>query len=126
MARLRCQQPGSDQYVACDLILQERAGLEIVLQSRACMAQGNTVRITSPVRQVLTEDGCTVPAGTMWTINGVFDAGTRVAMEVEAPRLQFPADMRVQGAWPEWTLYYEDGADDDYDDLIMLVRALPE
>jgi hypothetical protein len=31
----------------------------------------------------------------------------------------------VSGSYPEWTLTYEDGADEDFDDMIMTLTALP-
>jgi hypothetical protein len=39
--------------------------------------------------------------------------------------LSNPPQLRVSGAYPEWTLTYEDGVDQDFDDLVMTLTALP-
>jgi hypothetical protein len=33
--------------------------------------------------------------------------------------------LRVSGNYPEWVLTFEDGADQDFNDLVMTLTALP-
>ncbi len=56
---------------------------------------------------------------------GPFAAGTEISAEVIAPLLSNPPALRVEGSYPEWTIKYEDGDDDDFNDLIMTVTATP-
>jgi hypothetical protein len=45
--------------------------------------------------------------------------------EVVAPLLKNPPQLRVSGSYPEWVLTYEDGVDQDFDDMVLTVTALP-
>jgi len=112
-------------YVACTLRLEQEAGFKVVLNSTNCEAHGNVFRITAPVRQTLTTDGCYDQAGRQLTSAGAFPAGTEISAEMVAPLLANPPALRVSGSYPEWVLTYEDGVDQDYDDLVMTVTALP-
>jgi PKD repeat protein len=112
-------------FVACKLRLEEPSGFKVVLNSTSCEAHGNVFRITEPVADTLTVDGCYEDAGKELSFAGPFPAGTDISAEVIAPLLANPPALRVTGAYPEWTLNYEDGADTDFDDLIMTVTALP-
>ncbi len=113
-------------FVSCTLRLEEPSGFKVVLNSKSCEAHGNVFRITAPVVDTLTVDGCYEAVNTEITHAGPFPAGTEIAAEVIAPLLANPPALRVAGAYPEWTLSYEDGVDTDFDDLIMTVTALPE
>lgn len=116
---------GNDQYIDCELTLEETAAIEIELLDRNCTAIGNTVRILTPVEETLTTDGCRTPVlGTLWSYPGPFGPGTNVAMEFVAPRLNYDPGMRVEGEYPTWTLFFEDGGDQDFYDLVMEVRAV--
>jgi hypothetical protein len=33
--------------------------------------------------------------------------------------------LQVAGEYPEWTLTYEDGADSDFNDMVLTLTALP-
>jgi len=44
---------------------------------------------------------------------------------VVAPLLANPPRLRVDGAYPVWTLTYEDGADNDFNDMNLTLTALP-
>ncbi len=112
-------------FVACKLRLEEPSGFKVVLNSSSCEARGNVFRITEPVADTLTVDGCYEADGTEIQFAGPFPAGTEIAAQVMAPLLANPPALRVTGAYPEWTLSYEDGVDTDFDDLIMTVTALP-
>jgi PKD repeat protein len=112
-------------YVGCTLRLEQEAGFKVVLNSRSCEAHGNIFRITAPVQQTLTNDGCYAQVGTQLTSAGAFAAGTEISAEVVAPLLANPPALRVSGSYPEWVLTYEDGVDQDFDDLVMTLTALP-
>jgi PKD repeat protein len=112
-------------FVACKLRLEEPSGFKVVLNSSSCTAHGNVFRVTEPVVDTLTIDGCYETSGKQIYFAGPFPAGTDIGAEVIAPLLANPPALRVSGAYPEWTLHYEDGADADFDDLIMTVTALP-
>ena len=112
-------------FVACKLRLEEPSGYKVVLNSSSCTAHGNVFRITEPLAQTLTDDGCYEAAGTEIQAAGPFPAGTEIAAEVIAPLLANPPALRVSGSYPVWTLNYEDGVDTDFDDLVMTVTAMP-
>ena len=69
--------------------------------------------------------GCYEPSGTQLVFAGPFAAGTDIAAEMVAPLLASPPRLQVTGAYPEWTLTYEDGADADFNDMILTLTALP-
>jgi hypothetical protein len=123
-ATLQCVGPTGQLFI-CDLELTSAGGFEVELLGSACQAHGNTLRLTKPSAQTLTEDGCYAPAGTKWTFAGPFNAGTKVGMEVEAAELEHAPVLRVTGAYPEWHIEFEDGFDADFDDLRLAVRATP-
>lgn len=112
-------------FVACTLRLEQEAGFKVVLNSTSCQAHGNLFRITAPVQQTLTEDGCYDQVGKEIVFAAAFPAGTEISAEVVAPLLANPPRLRVSGSYPEWILTYEDGVDDDFNDLIMTLTALP-
>jgi len=112
-------------FVGCTLRLVQEAGFKVVLKSSSCEAHGNLFRITGPVTQTLTEDGCYDQIGKQIVFAAAFPAGTEISAEVVAPRLANPPQLQVTGSYPEWTLTYEDGADQDFNDLVMTLTALP-
>lgn len=112
-------------FVACTLRLEQEAGFKVVLNSASCDAHGNLFRITAPVAQTLTSDGCYDQPGKQITFSAAFPAGTEISAEVVAPLLANPPQLRVSGSYPEWTLTYEDGGDSDFNDLVMTLTALP-
>jgi hypothetical protein len=77
------------------------------------------------VQSTLTSDGCYEQDGRTLSFVGPFPAGTEISAEVEAPLLRDPPRLRVSGAYPVWNLTFEDGEDEDFNDLIMTLRALP-
>ncbi len=74
---------------------------------------------------VVTSDGCYEAAGTELQLDGPFAAGTEISAKVVAPLLSNPLQLRVEGAYPEWTFLFEDGADQDFNDLVLTLTALP-
>ena len=112
-------------FVSCTLRLEEEAGFKVVLNSSSCEAHGNLFRITAPVNGTLTSDGCYDQDGKQIVFSAAFPAGTEISAEVVAPLLDNPPQLRVSGSYPEWVLSYEDGVDQDFNDLVMTVTALP-
>jgi PKD repeat protein len=112
-------------YVACTLRLEQEAGFKVVLNSTSCEAHGNLFRITAPVTGTLTTDGCYDNPGKQLVFAAPFPAGTEISAEVVAPLLDNPPQLRVAGNYPEWVLTYEDGVDQDFNDLVMTLTALP-
>jgi PKD repeat protein len=112
-------------FVACKLKLTADAGYKVTLVSSSCDAHGNLFRIVEPVVDTLTVDGCYEQAGTEIVRAGPYPAGTDISAEIVAPLLVSPPRLRVTGSYPQWTLEFEDGADGDFNDLVMTVEALP-
>jgi hypothetical protein len=117
------------------LTLEDDAIVTVTLESRECTARNNTFRITQPAEEVLITDGCYSPAvGFTWDLNGgnAYAAGTNLNAEVISGSLKqevAPA-LRVLGAYPEWTLEFDDGEDatppePDFNDLVIKIRATP-
>jgi PKD repeat protein len=121
--------------VDCVLTLEDDATVSVTLESRECTARNNTFRITEPAEEVLITDGCYTPeVGFSWDLNGgnVYEAGTELNAEVISGSLKqevAPA-LRVLGAYPTWTLEFDDGEDatppePDFNDLIIKITATP-
>ena len=113
-------------FVGCTLKLEQPAGFKVRLVSSDCRAHGNVFRVTTPVQDTLVTDGCYATVGEEMLHAGPFPAGTSISAEVIAPLLTNPPSLRVSGEYPEWTLTYEDGDDTDYNDLVMVLTAIPQ
>jgi PKD repeat protein len=121
--------------VDCTLTLEDDAIVTVTLESRECTARNNTFRITQPAEEVLITDGCYEPeVGTSWALNNgeAYEAGTQLNAEVISGSLKLETDpaLRVVGAYPEWTLEFDDGEDatppePDFNDLIITITATP-
>jgi hypothetical protein len=112
-------------FVSCTLKLEQEAGFKVVLNGSSCEAHGNIFRTTAPISGTLTDDGCYEQNGKQLVFNGPFPAGTEIGAEVVAPRLANPPRLKVDGEYPVWTLTYEDGFDNDFNDLELTLTALP-
>lgn len=115
--------PGASEQFNCAMTLPESTGFAVTLQNSDCRAHGNTVHLLKPVDQILTTDGCYAPIGSEWLFAGPYDAGTAVAMEIVSAKLANPPGVELVGEYPTWTIYFEDGDDDDFDDLVLTVSA---
>ena len=70
---LSCVDPSAPGgFVSCKLTLTEPAGYKVVLQSTSCVAHGNLFRVTEPVVDTLTTDGCYQQAGAQTPGSGRF------------------------------------------------------
>ncbi len=112
-------------FIACTLRLEQEAGFKVVLNSSNCEAHGSVFRITAPAQATLTNDGCYEQQGKQLVFAAAFPAGTEISAEVVAPLLNNPPQLRVSGSYPEWVLTYEDGVDQDFDDMRLTLTALP-
>ena len=72
--------------------------------------------------------------GTSWNLNNgeAYVAGTELNAEVISGSLKLETDpaLRVVGAYPEWTLEFDDGEDatppePDFNDLVITITATP-
>ena len=126
-AGLTCQDPSnSGGFVGCELELDEPAGFKVTITHiSTCEAHGNLFRITAPVIDTLTTDGCYDQEGKELVFEGPFPTGTKITAEAQAPPLKKAPSLKVEGSYPEWTLHFEDGVDDDFDDLTFTLTALP-
>ncbi len=135
-ASLQCVDaaPGHSGFASCDLVLEADARVTVKLEDRSCDAHGDKFRITAPILETLFADGCYTPAvGTSFAINGgaVFAAGTHLQADVVsgATNQQTAPALHVSGAYPTWTLSFDDGVggahEPDFNDLVMTVTATP-
>ncbi len=135
-ATLQCESaPGTGQFATCDLEILADAVVTVTLQSRECTAHGNAFQITEPIAVTLFTDGCYSPAeGTPFTLNGgvAFVAGTRLKAQVisGSTEQEVAPALHVEGAYPTWTLKFDDGEDatppePDFNDLILTITAAP-
>ena len=133
-ATLKCEDaPGTGQFVSCDLVLDQDSRVTVNLESRSCLAHGNTFEMTAPVPETLFTDGCYTPNTGPFALNGgaVFAAGTHLKAQVISGALNqslAPA-LHVSGSFPQWTLTFDDGVagagEPDFNDLVITVTADP-
>jgi PKD repeat protein len=123
---------------ACTLVLDQASTVVVTLESSECTARNNSIVITAPVLDTLFTDGCYsptpgTPEATFQLNNGAaFVAGTQLSAEVLSGSLRqevAPA-VRVTGAFPTWTIEFDDGEDatppePDFNDLVISVTATP-
>lgn len=122
---LVCEPGGTDEF-NCAMELQEEAGLQLDLETFTCGAHGNTIWLRQPVDQVLTTDACYLADDEKsWTFAGPYPPGTVVTLEIISAELELPADLQLTGEYPTWVIYFEDGGDRDYDDLVLTISAVP-
>jgi hypothetical protein len=124
ISRLTCAQP-TGPVVDCDLVLESTGGFRVMLTGAECVAHGNTLRLTKPVSETLNSDGCYAPVGTEWAFPGPYAAGTPISIEVGSASTKGPPALRVSGAYPKWTINFEDGSDSDFNDLVLDVEPIP-
>jgi hypothetical protein len=113
------------------------------MTSHDCELGGNKFEVTQPVQRTLFFNGCSEvlePAGKQYPITDasgaprVFDAGTQVQTRFTqgtagagSPPPGTPT-IRLDGAWPTWTLNIDDGGnpgpgEPDYNDIVLTANA---
>lgn len=119
---LECGQVGAAD---CGLPLEAQASFTLTITSIDCEARDNKIRVTAPIADELTDDACYEDVGKAWTFAGPFAPGTELNFEIESRQLRNAASLRATGAYPSWTLTFEDGGDQDFNDIVMQVTATP-
>ncbi len=109
----------------CTLPLPESARFEVTLTSTSCEAGGNEIKITQPLVQTLTTNGCYAAVGTKWTFDGPYAAGTQLNFTIISKVINGTPALRATGAYPTWTITFEDGADSDFNDIVLTVQGFP-
>jgi len=117
----------------CTLLLDQRATVQVTLQSHDCEAHGNTFVITQPAVDTLFTDGCFATVNQPFNLNNgnAYDAGTQLAAEVlTGVAGSTNAQLQVTGTFASgWTLKFDDGFvgpnEPDFNDLVILVKATP-
>ena len=139
-AGLQCDN-GSGVLVACTLLIEERSRVTVRMVSNACNARGNTLKVTfttpAVVTQTLFTNGCREPLSPPaepYRVRGntPLDAGTELEAEFTSGSTEpdrVPPRTRVTGAFPTWTLEFDDGEDPsnpgepDFNDIVLEVHA---
>jgi PKD repeat protein len=122
--------------VDCSLVLEQDATVKVTLESSSCSAHNNTFVITAPAIDTLFKDGCySPPAGTSFDLNdgNAYTANTQLDAVVISGslKLKIAPAVRVKGAYPTWTIEFDDGQvatppdEPDFNDLIITVTATP-
>lgn len=124
--------------VDCTIVLTSKSTVTITVTAVDCEFIGNAFAITEPIQETVFTDGCQVANGTPFPINGggAFDAGTNLQAQFTQgtkPRPgdpdPGPASTRVSGAFPDWTIEFDDGGnagapgEPDFNDIVLTVHA---
>lgn len=99
----------------------------ITLTSTSCTAKGTTIQVTAPVTQKLTDDGCSEDQGMSWNVGSAtsgFPGGTQLNFSIISDETNSPPSFRLQGAYPDWSIQFEDGGDTDFNDVVLAVHAV--
>lgn len=122
----------------CTIVLTAARKVTITVAASDCQFIGNSFAITQPIQEQVFTDGCTLADGTSFTINGgaAFAAGTSLQAQFTQGTKPRPADpdpgpasTRVSGAFPEWTIEFDDGGntgapgEPDFNDIVLTVTA---
>ena len=120
---LKCVQPGGGT-VGCDITIPTSASkVRITLTGHDCDAHGNIISISEPAAATLTNDACYETVGTFVEIPGPFSSA-HVAMRVTSKLITNPPELHVTGDAPTWTVYFEDGGDQDFNDAELKIEAI--
>ncbi|HEU4827859.1 MAG TPA: hypothetical protein VFT04_01560 [Gemmatimonadales bacterium] len=109
----------------CGLPLDEQARFEVTLLSHSCAAHDNEIHVIAPESERLTDDACYEEVGKVWAFEGPYAAGTTLNFRIDSFEQLNPPSFVSSGAYPEWTLTFEDGGDSDFNDIVLRVRAIP-
>ena len=123
-SELQCGDPGAPP-TSCTLPIEERSSFRVRLVSTSCTARNNKILLISPVQDELTDDACEEDAGKEWEFEGPFAAGTQLNFRIESFQQPNPPRFLASGAYPTWTLTFEDGFDTDFNDIVLQVTATP-
>lgn len=133
----------SDSTANCTMDLNQKSIVTVTVQSTLCQFVGNTFIMPSPAAtpsDTLFKDGCKVPAGTVYTINGPnpdksFPASSHVAaLFIQGHRKptdppKGPPATKVTGSSPDWTVAIDDGGnvggvgEPNFTDIVLAVHV---
>ena len=120
---LKCVQPGGGT-VGCDITIPSSASkIRITLVDHDCDAHGNVISVTEPSPVTLTTDACYETKGKVIEIPGPFSSA-HLAMKVTSTLITNPPELHVTGSSPTWTVYFEDGGDQDFNDATLKIEAI--
>ena len=120
---LKCVQPGGET-VGCDISIPTSASkVRITLVSHDCDAHGNIIAISEPAAVTLTTDACYETVPKVVEIPGPFTAA-HVAMKVTSELITNSPELHVTGSSPSWTVNFEDGGDQDFNDAVLTIEAI--
>ena len=122
----------------CTIVLTSKSTVTITVAAADCEFIGNAFAITEPIQEPVFTNGCPLADGTSFNINGggAFDAGTNLQAQFTQGTKPRPADpdpgpasTRVSGAFPDWTIEFDDGGnagavgEPDFNDIVLTVHA---
>jgi hypothetical protein len=120
---LKCVQPGGGT-VGCDITIPDNASkVRITLVSHDCAAHGDIISISEPAATTITTDACYESVPKSIEIPGPFTSA-HLAMKVTSELITNSPELRVTGSSPNWTINFEDGGDQDFNDAVLTVEAL--
>jgi hypothetical protein len=122
-----CGEPGSTADCPTTPDTVDQAYFTITLTSTSCTAKGTTIRVTAPVSQTLTDDGCYEPFPKTWNVGSAssgFAAGTQLNFSITSDETGSAPSFLLTGAYPDWDINFEDGGDNDFNDVVLKVHAI--
>jgi hypothetical protein len=120
---LKCVQPGGGT-VGCDITIPDNATkVRITLVSHDCDAHGDIIAISQPAQTTVSTDACYETVPKTIEIPGPFTSA-HLAMKVTSELITNSPELRVTGASPSWTINFEDGGDQDFNDAVLTIEAI--
>jgi PKD repeat protein len=134
----------TDTRVDCALNITERSTVRLKLVGLSCDLKRQRVTVPPPIGDQVFLEVCTLTAGLDRGIFGgpedeaiIFEPGSQVTIRINQgitdaahPVLDPPA-ARFEGTYPNWTIFFEDGAnpgaegEPDFSDIVLGVTATP-
>ena len=127
---LNCKS-AAGQSVSCDVTLPAAGGFRLTVTSTSCVATNDEIRLVKPeaLATTLTSNACNLAAGTQWSFGtdpgSALPAGSVVSLVMTADQIAAPPSIRIEGSASPWRLVFEDGGDNDYNDVIMTLEEVP-
>ena len=109
---------------ACGLALQQSTGFIVRLVSSDCSAHNDIILKVPVIANLTNDDACILPPGTEWRYNGPYPVGTAISLAVTSSIIDKQPTLVATGEYPVWHLNFEDGGDQDFNDLVIDVIAI--
>jgi hypothetical protein len=126
---LNCAPAGATTPVTCTLPLPAGSSFKITMQSTSCVAINDEIDLTSPETSTLTTDACHTAVPAVYTFTTTYSAASQIDIQFHSDRVaNMPGTHVVQvttGANASWTVNFEDGGDQDFNDVVLLVEIVP-